>query len=60
MLATPEAAIGTETEFVSSDEAPSTPVIDLLSLELALNEPVELAFDAAAIQQRYPQLRNTL
>jgi len=60
MLATPEAAIGAETEFVLSDEAPSVPVIDLLALEQALNEPIELAFDTADIEQRYPQLRHTL
>jgi hypothetical protein len=59
-LATPEAAIGAETGFVSSDEAPSAPVIDLLALEQALNDPVDLAFDTAAIEQRYPQLRHTL
>jgi hypothetical protein len=59
-LAMPEAAIGAETGFVSSDEAPSAPVIDLLALEQALNDPVELAFDTAAIEQRYPQLRHTL
>jgi uncharacterized repeat protein (TIGR03809 family) len=60
MPATPEASIGAETGFVSSDEAPSAPVIDLLALEQALNDPVELAFDPAAIEQRYPQLRHTL
>src|ERR1700730_17406851 len=38
-LAMPEAAIGAETGFVSSDEAPSAPVIDLLALEQALNDP---------------------
>jgi hypothetical protein len=58
MLATPEAAIGAG--LVSSDDAPSAPVIDLLALEQALNEPLELAFDTAAIEQRYPQLRHTL
>jgi hypothetical protein len=58
MLATPEADIAAG--FVSSDEAPSVPVIDLLALEQALNEPLELAFDTAAIEQRYPQLRHTL
>ena len=58
MLATPEAATGAG--LVSSDDAPSAPVIDLLALEQALNEPVELAFDTVAIEQRYPQLRHTL
>jgi hypothetical protein len=58
MLATPEAAIGAG--LVSSDDAPSVQVIDLLALEQALNEPLELAFDTAAIEQRYPQLRHTL
>jgi hypothetical protein len=58
MLATPEAATGAG--LVSSDDAPSAPVIDLLALEQALNEPLELAFDTVAIEQRYPQLRHTL
>jgi hypothetical protein len=58
--AAPEASVAAEPELVSSDEAPSAPVIDLLALELALNEPVELAFDTAAIELRYPQLRHTL
>ena len=56
-LAAPRAA---ETEFVSSDEAPSARVVDLRALEQALNEEAGPAFDTAAIEQRYPLLRNVL
>lgn len=48
------------TEFVSSDEAPSAPLVDLRALEQALNEPGKPAFDIAAIEQRYPALRHAL
>jgi hypothetical protein len=36
------------------------PAIDFLALERALDVPEEQVLDLAAIQQRYPLLRNTL
>ncbi len=56
-LKTPRAA---ETEFVSSDEAPSAPLVHLRALEQALSETGKPAFDTAAIEQRYPALRHVL
>jgi uncharacterized repeat protein (TIGR03809 family) len=60
MQATPAAAVAAEPEFVSSEEAPSAPAVDLLALELALTETAKPVFDTAAIEQRYPLLRNVL
>ena len=57
--APPEADVAAETGFVSSDEAPSALVVDLLALEQALHEAAP-AFDTTAIEQRYPVLRNVL
>jgi len=48
-----------QAELVAHDEAAAEPVIDMLALERALDVP-ELAIDMAAIEQRYPLLRNTL
>jgi uncharacterized repeat protein (TIGR03809 family) len=52
-----EMAVMTETEIVPPMEVPTAPVIDLLALERALEVP---ALDLAAIEQRYPLLRNAL
>jgi hypothetical protein len=41
-------------------EASVEPAIDFLALERALDVPEEQVLDLAAIQQRYPLLRNTL
>lgn len=46
-------------EAAASEAAAAEPVIDLLALERALEIP-EQDFDLAAIEQRYPLLRNTL
>jgi hypothetical protein len=48
-----------EDEFVARDEMPAEPAIDMLALEQALDVP-ELAIDLAAIEQRYPLLRNRM
>jgi hypothetical protein len=48
-----------ESEFVAEDETPASPVVDMLALERALDAP-DLAVDLAAIEQRYPLLRNRL
>jgi len=52
-----ELPVVTETEIVPSMEETVAPVIDLLALERALEIP---AFDLAAVEQRYPLLRNAL
>jgi len=52
----PEAA---EIAFVAREKAPATPVVDLLALERALDVP-KSGLDFAAIEQRYPLLRNSL
>jgi hypothetical protein len=41
-------------------EASAAPAIDFLALERALDVPEEQALDPAAIERRYPLLRNTL
>lgn len=41
-------------------EASAEPVIDFLALERALDVPDERMLDFAAIEKRYPLLRNTL
>jgi uncharacterized repeat protein (TIGR03809 family) len=48
-----------EAEVVSVEASPSEPVIDMLALEQALDDP-EMVLDMAAIEQRYPLLRNAL
>jgi hypothetical protein len=58
MPSTLKAPLAAENEPVSSDEARSTPAVDLLALERALNETAKPAFDTAAIGLRYPLLRN--
>jgi uncharacterized repeat protein (TIGR03809 family) len=52
-----ELPVATETEIVPSMEETVAPVIDLLALERALEVP---ALDFAAIERRYPLLRNAL
>ena len=47
-------------ELSEAAEASVEPVIDFLTLERALDVPDEQVLDLAAIQQRYPLLRNTL
>ncbi len=47
-----------EVAFAPQDEMPVAPIIDMLALEQALDVP-ELTIDLAAIEQRYPLLRNT-
>jgi hypothetical protein len=48
-----------EPEFVAQAERQVAPAIDMLALEQALDVP-ELAIDLAAIEQRYPLLRNRM
>jgi uncharacterized repeat protein (TIGR03809 family) len=45
-------------DVASADQAPSTPAVDLVALEQALNEVLVPAL--SAIEQRYPLLRNAL
>ncbi|HEY7842832.1 MAG TPA: TIGR03809 family protein [Bradyrhizobium sp.] len=52
-----ELPVATETEIVPSIEQAAAPVIDLRALERALEVP---ALDFAAMERRYPLLRNTL
>jgi len=47
-----------EVAFAPQDEMPVAPIIDMLALEQALDVP-ELTIELAAIEQRYPLLRNT-
>jgi hypothetical protein len=47
-------------ELSEAAEASVEPVIDFLTLERALDVPDEQVLDLAAMQQRYPLLRNTL
>ena len=47
-----------EIALAAQDEMPVPPVIDMLALEQALDVP-ELTIDLAAVEQRYPLLRNT-
>jgi uncharacterized repeat protein (TIGR03809 family) len=58
-LAAEDEMMTEEAEVVSVEASPSEPVIDMLALEQALDDP-EMAFDMAAIEQRYPLLRNAL
>jgi uncharacterized repeat protein (TIGR03809 family) len=51
-----EVSIAAETDRVCSEEAPSAPAMDAR----ALDKPPKLTLDAAAIEQRYPLLRNAL
>jgi len=51
-----EVSIAAETDRVCSEEAPSAPAMDAP----ALNKAPKLTLDAAAIEQRYPLLRNAL
>jgi uncharacterized repeat protein (TIGR03809 family) len=56
-----DVAIVAEPDRVASDEAPSAPALDSLALDSqALDNASELPLDLAAIQQRYPLLRNAL
>jgi uncharacterized repeat protein (TIGR03809 family) len=45
---------------MAAEEASAAPVIDFLALERALDVPDEQVQDLAAIEKRYPLLRNTL
>ena len=51
-----EVSIAAETDRVCSEEAPSAPAMD----PPALDKAPKLTLDAAAIEQRYPLLRNAL
>jgi uncharacterized repeat protein (TIGR03809 family) len=51
-----EVSIAAETDRVCSEEAPCAPAMD----PRALDKPPKLTLDAAAIEQRYPLLRNAL
>jgi hypothetical protein len=55
-----EVALVTEPDFVSADEAPSAPVVDMDALEQALRDDATPGLDYAAIERRYPLLRNAL
>jgi hypothetical protein len=61
MQAIAGARVATEAEFAASEEAHSAPVVDLSVLEQALQALIETAapaVDTAAMEQRYPLLRN--
>ncbi len=49
-----------ETDHVCSDEAPSAPDSATPAMDRALDNAPELTLDIAAIEQRYPLLRNAL
>jgi hypothetical protein len=49
--------IAAQSEFVAMDQTPGAPVVEPLALE---RPPPELALDLAAIERRYPLLRNKL
>jgi hypothetical protein len=51
--------VAKEVAFAAQAETPAAPVIDMLALEQALDVP-ELTIDLAAIEQRYPLLRNRM
>jgi hypothetical protein len=60
MQAMPGAGVAAD-EFAASDEVHSAPAVDLLALEQALQALIETgvpAVDTAAMEQRYPLLRN--
>jgi len=48
-----------EDDLFAAEEAPAEPVVDLFALERALGTAAEV-LDQGPIEQRYPQLRNTL
>jgi hypothetical protein len=50
----------TEADSVPAEEVPVAPTIDLVALERALIAPSRPRLDVAAIEQRYPLLRNAL
>jgi hypothetical protein len=51
--------IAMEDDLFAAEEAPTEPVVDLFALERALGTAAEV-LDQGPIEQRYPQLRNTL
>ncbi len=55
-----EVSIVPETVQVCSDEAPSAPDSAAPAMNPGLNNASELTLDIAAIEQRYPLLRNAL
>ena len=46
-------------EYIASETAPAEPIVDMLALEQALDNP-EGELDMTAIERRYPLLRNAL
>jgi hypothetical protein len=54
----PEKDVGPE-EYIASETVAVAPIIDMLALEQALDNP-EGALDMTAIERRYPLLRNAL
>jgi uncharacterized repeat protein (TIGR03809 family) len=55
-----DVSILAETDHVCSDEAPSAPDSATPALDPGLDDASELTLDIAAIEQRYPLLRNAL
>jgi hypothetical protein len=55
-----EVSILPETDRVCSDEAPSAPESAAPVMDAGLNNAAALTLDIAAIEQRYPLLRNAL
>ena len=51
--------IAMDDELFAAEETPAGPVVDLFALERALGTAAEV-LDQGPIEQRYPQLRNTL
>lgn len=59
-LPTHEVSIVPETSRVHSDKAPSAPAMGMTAMEPASQNASELTLDIAAMQERYPLLRNAL
>ncbi|WP_407175832.1 TIGR03809 family protein [Bradyrhizobium sp. STM 3562] len=60
LASAPSIASATAADFVPAEEVPAVPIIDLVALERALIAPSPPRLDLAAIEQRYPLLRNAL
>jgi uncharacterized repeat protein (TIGR03809 family) len=60
MMAPSAVSIAAETGRVASDDAPSAPDSDAPMMDSAMGQTSELTLDVAAIQERYPLLRNAL
>jgi uncharacterized repeat protein (TIGR03809 family) len=60
MMAPSAVSIAAETGRVASDDAPSAPDLHVPAMGSSSDQTSELTLDVAAIQERYPLLRNAL